>query len=134
MTRAGDRGPRQPDHLQPADAARHRGDRDRARPSSPLVEAGQDARDARLARHRFHLIDAGRFTGALAPESKGKPELELLTYLHGAGRSETEKWLARSRSSIGRRATVDFTRDVLSGRSDVLPAPLTPNASPGAAA
>ena len=57
-----------------------------------------NAPDARLARHRFHLIDAGRFTSALAPESKGKPDLELLIYLHGAGRSETEKWLARSRS------------------------------------
>jgi hypothetical protein len=90
--------------------------------------------DARLARHRFHLIDAGRFTGALAPESKGKPELELLTYLHGIGRSETEKWLSRSGPSIGRRATVDFTRDVLSGRVDVLPSLATPSASPGAAA
>ena len=55
--------------------------------------------DARLARHRFHLIEAGRFTSALAPESKGKPDIELLTYLHGAGRSETEKWLARSRAA-----------------------------------
>ena len=73
-------------------------------------------RDARLARHRFHLIDAGRFTSSLAPESKGKPDLELLTYLHGAGRSETEKWLARSRSSIGRRSTVDFAKDLLLGR------------------
>ena len=54
--------------------------------------------------HRFHLIDAGRFTSTLAPESKGKPDIELLTYLHGAGRSETEKWLARHRRSIGRRA------------------------------
>ena len=61
--------------------------------------------DARLARHRFHLIEAGRFTGALAPESKGKPDIELLTYLHGAARSETEKWLARHRRSIGRQST-----------------------------
>ena len=73
-------------------------------------------RDARLARHRFHLIEAGRFTGALAPESKGKPDLELLTYLHGAGRSETEKWLARARADIGRRATVDLGRHFLAER------------------
>jgi NTE family protein len=64
--------------------------------------------DARLARHRFHLIEAGRFTSALAPESKGKPDIELLTYLFEAGRSETEKWLARHRASIGRKATVDL--------------------------
>jgi NTE family protein len=69
--------------------------------------------DARLARHRFHLIEAGRFTGALPPESKGKPDIELLTYLHGAGRSETEKWLARHRGSVGRKETVDLARHFL---------------------
>jgi NTE family protein len=83
--------------------------------------------DARLARHRFHLIEAGRFTSTLAPESKAKPDIELLTYLHGAGRSETEKWLARSRASIGRRATVDLARHFLSER----PAPQ--NVKPGRA-
>jgi NTE family protein len=90
--------------------------------------------DARLARHRFHLIDAGRFTGALAPESKGKPDIELLTYLHGAGRSETEKWLARNLASIGRRATVDFTKDFLAGRSDAAAPSAAPRSSPEAAA
>ena len=69
--------------------------------------------DARLARHRFHLIEAGRFTSSLPPESKGKPEIELLTYLHAAGRSETEKWLARHRRSIGWRSTVDLARHFL---------------------
>jgi NTE family protein len=93
-----------------------------------------NARDARLARHRFHLIDAGRFTGALAPESKGKPDLELLTYLHSAGRSETEKWLARSLASIGRRATVDFARDFLGGRADAAMPPAKSASSPEAAA
>ncbi len=94
--RARDHGPHQPDHLQPADAARHRGDRDRARAHGRWTRASSPA-DARLARHRFHLIDAGRFTSSLTPESKGKPDIELLTYLHDAGRSETEKWLARHR-------------------------------------
>jgi NTE family protein len=69
--------------------------------------------DARLARHRFHLIEAGRFTGALAPESKANPDLELLNFLHGAARRETEKWLARNRPSIGRRSTVDLGRHFL---------------------
>jgi NTE family protein len=78
--------------------------------------------DARLARHRFHLIEAGRFTGALAPESKAKPELELLTYLHGAGRSETEKWLARNRRSIGWKSTVDLGRHFLGARTSAAPA------------
>jgi NTE family protein len=70
--------------------------------------------DARVARHRFHLIEAGRFTGALAPESKSKPDLELLRYLFGAARSETEKWLLRHRRSIGRRSSVDLGRHFLS--------------------
>jgi NTE family protein len=80
----------------------------------------QRAADARLASHRFHLIEAGRFTGALPPESKSKPDMELLTYLFRAGRDETGKWLARHRRSIGREATVDLSAHFLSrpgGRS-----------------
>ena len=72
--------------------------------------------DARLARHRFHLIEAGRFTSSLTPESKGKPDMELLTYLFGAGRSETEKWLARSRRSISWKSTVDLGKHFLHDR------------------
>jgi NTE family protein len=88
------------------------------------------AADARLARHRFHLIEAGRFTSALAPESKAKPELELLLYLHGAGRSETEKWLERCRRSIGWRSTVDLTKHFLARAG----APGSASSSPEAAA
>jgi NTE family protein len=72
--------------------------------------------DARLARQRFHLIEAGRFTNALAPESKAVPDLQLLTYLHDAGRSEAAKWLERHGNDIGRRETVDLTRHFLAPR------------------
>ena len=99
------------------------------RPWSGLANAA----DARLARQRFHLIDAGRFTSALAPESKAKPELELLTYLYTAGRSETEKWLARSRSGLGRRSTVNFAKDLLPGRMAAIRTPAA-GAPSGAAA
>jgi NTE family protein len=87
--------------------------------------------DARLARHRFHLIEAGRFTGALAPESKVKPDLELLTYLHGAARSETEKWLARHYRSIGRRSSVDLARHFLPERGGEVASPGKAGRPPG---
>jgi NTE family protein len=86
------------------------------RAHAPRWSLRASSADARIARHRFHLIEAGRFTSALAPESKAKPELELLTYLFGAGRSETEKWLARAKADIGRRATVDLARHFLADR------------------
>jgi NTE family protein len=90
--------------------------------------------DARLARHRFHLIEAGRFTSALAPESKAKPELELLLYLHGAGRSETEKWLERCRRSIGWRSTVDLRKHFLDRSSTPAAAGQSAPPTPEAAA
>ena len=63
---------------------------------------------ARLQRHRFHLIDAGRYTAGLRGDSKLKPDKGLLTYLHGAGRIEARKWLERHRASVGRQSTVDL--------------------------
>ncbi len=74
------------------------------------------AGDRRLARHRFHLIEAGRVTGALSPESKVKPDLELLSHLCAAGRSEAEKWLARHSHGIGHRASVDLAAHFLAER------------------
>ncbi len=92
------------------------------------------AGDARLARHRFHLIEAGRFTSTLAPESKAKPELELLLYLHGAGRSETEKWLERCRRSIGWRSTVDLAKHFLARPAAAGASAAASSTTPGAAA
>jgi NTE family protein len=75
--------------------------------------------DARVARHRFHLIDAGRFTGALAPDSKAKPDAELLSYLCNSGRGEAQKWLARHRRSIGVRSSVDLRQHFLASNAPV---------------
>ena len=69
---------------------------------------GPRGRFGRLATHRFHLIEAGRYTAALSPDSTMKPDWTLLNYLHNAGRDEADKWLERHRSSIGRRASVDL--------------------------
>jgi NTE family protein len=69
-------------------------------------------RNRRLARHRFHLVEAGRFTSGLSADSKSKPELALLTYLRDAGRSEAAKWLERHARSIGVRDTAELERRV----------------------
>jgi NTE family protein len=69
---------------------------------------GPRGRYGKLATHRFHLIDAGRHTSGLSPDSTMKPDWTLLSYLFSAGRDEAGKWLARYRSTIGRRSSVDL--------------------------
>jgi NTE family protein len=69
---------------------------------------GPRGRFSRLATHRFHLIEAGRYTGGLSADSTMKPEWQLLNYLFGAGRDEADKWLSLHRSAIGRRSSVDL--------------------------
>lgn len=63
---------------------------------------------APLCRHRFHLIDGGPITGTLNPETTMKPDWDIITYLHGAGRDHAEKWLDMTRSALGRLETVDL--------------------------
>ena len=67
----------------------------------------------RLQRHRFHLVDAGRYTATLKHETKMKPDWGLFTYLHGAGRTEAHKWLDRHRSDIGWRETARLRERIL---------------------
>jgi len=90
--------------------------------------------DRRLSRHRFHLIEAGRVTSALSPESKAKPDLDLLLHLCAAGRSETEKWLARHGRSIGRRSSVDLGQHFLAPRPAVAASSAALSKTPEAAA
>ena len=73
-----------------------------------------------LAKHRFHLIEAGRHTASLSDESKMKPDRALFVHLFGAGRDETSKWLDRHRSSIGRKDTAELKARFLT--PDVPPA------------
>ncbi|MDX2159479.1 MAG: patatin-like phospholipase family protein [Hyphomicrobiaceae bacterium] len=70
-------------------------------------------RGERIARHRFHLIEAGRHVHTLPPESKMRPERALLTYLHNAGREEARRWLGRAKADIGRRSSVDLAGRLL---------------------
>ena len=65
---------------------------------------------APLARHRFHLIDASPVTASMSPETTLKPEWSMITYLHGAGRTAAESWLAQHRSAIGKSETIDLVK------------------------
>ena len=65
---------------------------------------------APLCRHRFHLIDGGAVTGTLDPESTLKPDWDLITFLHGAGREYANTWLETMRPAVGRLETVDLAR------------------------
>jgi NTE family protein len=109
-----------------------------------LIEAARETESSRfrrqgrltrLARHRFHLIEAGRYTAALSPETKLRPDRELLSFLYNAGRSETHKWLDRSLKAVGYRATVDLKSKFLSSVTSQKPVtPETAEAPPAAAA
>lgn len=70
--------------------------------------AGARGSYGRLATHRFHLIEAGRYTSALSPDSTLKPDWALLNYLFNAGRDEAAKWLSRHLAAVGRRSSVDL--------------------------
>ncbi len=71
----------------------------------------------RLADHRFHLIEAGRHTSSLKPESKVKPEWEIINRLFHAGSTEANKWIDRHLGDVGRRETVDLEAVYMSPES-----------------
>jgi NTE family protein len=70
-------------------------------------------RSERIATHRYHLIEAGRHTGTLPPESKMRPERALLSYLHNAGREEARRWLGRAKAAIGKHSSVELGERLL---------------------
>lgn len=69
---------------------------------------GGGSRLSPLARHRFHMIEAGRHTRALPADSKMKPNWNMFQDLKRAGRQETHLWIGTHLASVGRRATVDL--------------------------
>ena len=73
---------------------------------------------SRLRRHRFHVIEAGRYTSTLGQESKVSPDGQVLSFLFEAGRREAETWIATHAPSIGRRSTVDLTLFTTDPRSE----------------
>ncbi|HMN36395.1 MAG TPA: patatin-like phospholipase family protein [Hyphomicrobium sp.] len=78
---------------------------------------------APIARHRFHLIDASPVTANMSPETTIKPEWGTITFLHGAGRSAADVWLAENRAAIGKFESVDLPRHFF-GRSSPTATPV----------
>lgn len=78
-------------------------------------------RMSKLAQHRFHLIEAGRYTGALSDETKLKADMQLFNHLHGAGRMEADKWLDLNRKSVGHRETVNLKARFLAHEAPISP-------------
>src|SRR5690606_20705000 len=80
-----------------------------ARAASDLgwwARAGTPAQ--RLAKHRFHLIEAGHHTAILPADSKIQPDRTIISRLFLAGYAEAGKALEQHRMDIGRRSTVDL--------------------------
>ena len=96
---------------------------------------------ARIARHRFHVVEAGRYTSGLAADSKMTPERGLFAYLFDAGRTEMARWLERHRGDIGKRQSVNLRQRYLErprerlGAAEAAPGPGAgpEDGSPGAA-
>jgi NTE family protein len=63
---------------------------------------------ARLAQHRFHLVEAGHHTAVLPAESKIQPDRTVISHLFLAGAAEAGKWLERHGKQVGQRSTVDL--------------------------
>ncbi len=65
-------------------------------------------RRGRFQRHRFHRIEAARYTRDLAPGSKMSPDWELLCYLRDSGRTAARNWVKKCFPEVGARSTVDL--------------------------
>ena len=77
----------------------------------------------RLARHRFHLIEAGHHTAVLPADSKMQPDRTIISHLFLAGYGEGGKWLERHGAGVGRHATVDLGALVRKASGPITPTP-----------
>ena len=66
------------------------------------------SRIERYKQHRFHHIDGGEYLAALPLESKIRPDAKNLKTLFEAGQDHAERFLADSRSLVGKRSSVDL--------------------------
>ncbi len=68
---------------------------------------------ARIARHRFHRIDATEILRQDGSGSRLVANGRILAKLRERGQAAADGWLVRHGAAIGRTATVDLARDVL---------------------
>lgn len=68
---------------------------------------------ARLARHRFHRIDAAEGLREARAGSRLIAERRTLARLRDQGRAAADGWLARHGGAIGRNATIDLVAEAL---------------------
>lgn len=66
--------------------------------------------DSRLARLRWHLIDADGTLAELPNNSRLVPEWAFLQRLRDAGRERVARWMEDSPSALGRRSSIDPLR------------------------
>ena len=64
---------------------------------------------ARLQRHNFHIIEAGRHTGQLGMDSRIQPDRQMMMKLFAAGRADCAVWLERHGGDVGRRSTLELS-------------------------
>jgi NTE family protein len=88
---------------------------------------------ARLKRHRFHLIEAGRHTAGLDAETKVIPDRAVLKQLYMAGLLEAERWMGRHARSVGRRGTVSL-HDHFNATGEGMATPVVGTGGPSALA
>lgn len=86
-----------------------------AGPQSLLVPSERK----RVAKHRFHMIEASPYTAALPEISRLRPDRATTERLFEAGVREAEGWNARHGSSVGRRETVDLAMRLLPDSSPI---------------
>jgi NTE family protein len=68
------------------------------------------ALERRLARMRFHLVDAQDPLAALAPETRLIAHLPFLEHLRDRGRERAGAWLREHGAALGHRSSVDLAR------------------------
>jgi NTE family protein len=87
--------------------------------ASARLFAGPEVR--RMARHRFHLIEASSYLAGLPRDSNLDPDKAMLDRLCEGGRIEADRWLIKNGRRVGHSATVDLPAVFLNGRAAGLP-------------